>query len=140
MDTEIFVDVINHMATHLTSLVFVFALGFMLFDVVTGIIKAIALKCFSSKKMREGFFHKMGILLVLTVAVAIDSFVAGQFGDIGVVAPIFETSCVYIIIMEISSILENISKINPNLDNTKLMSLFDGIKEKSKEITKEEEK
>lgn len=135
--TDALMTVVNHMSMHVMSAIFIFAMFFMLIDIITGWIKAIATKTFSSVKMREGFFHKMGIILILMVAVAIDSFIAGEFGNIGITAPIFDAACLYIIIMEVSSILENIGKINPHLENTKLMDLFAGIKDKNKEIVSE---
>lgn len=127
------VDIIAHMYEHLTSPVLMFVLGFMVFDIITGLVQAVANKCFSSKKMREGFFHKMAIIFVLFLAIGVDAFVAGEFGDIGIVAPIFNAASIYIVIMELASILENILKLNPNLAGTKLMGLFSGIKEKSDE-------
>lgn len=114
---EIFVDT--------RSIVFLITLCFILLDVVTGYLQAIANNNVRSEKMRQGFWHKLGIIFVLILAGLIDVIVAIGMGEaLGFTAPIFIASCGYIVLMELTSILENIVKMNPELANNKIMGLF----------------
>ena len=89
---------------------------------VTGVIKALKNKCFTSSIMREGLFHKCGSVLCVVFAVLVDY--AQKFIDIGVEIPVALTVCGYIIIMEIGSIIENVCSINPEILPDKLKSYF----------------
>ena len=106
--------------------VFLVTIGFIALDVVTGYSQAIANKCVSSEKMRKGFWHKMGIVFVLILAGMVDICVQiGVGNQIGFATPIFECACAYIIVMELTSILENVCKLNPELANNAIMQIFD---------------
>ena len=118
-------EIISAFENEFTSALFLFTLAFIAFDVITGYAQAIANKDIQSSKMREGFWHKLATILALLLAGAIDVLMGtGIVLEIGITAPIFEAACIYVIVMELSSILENIKKMNPELAGSKLLDLF----------------
>lgn len=80
---------------------------FMVADIISGLIQAVINKTLDSQKMREGILRKA--LLILIVAL---SFVAQYAFNIPAVSKIV---CIYIILMEIISIFENLKKAGINL-------------------------
>ena len=48
--------------------------------------------------------------------------------DLGFTVPLFVPACVYIVLNETASILENIAALNPELAGTRLMQLFKSTK------------
>lgn len=101
----------------------VFALVFILLDVLTGIAKGASQHNLSSEKMKSGFWHKLGIIAALVVAGLLDAAAATGL-DLGFEVPVFEAVCTYVVLMELLSILENISEINPELAGSKLLQLL----------------
>ena len=89
------------------------AVVFHVLDLITGIIGAVRNKDINSAKMRDGLFKK--------------AFLMDNYGaEIGLqirvsVLPII---VLYAVTTEIVSIIENISKINPDLIPEKLKQLF----------------
>lgn len=85
----------------------------IIFDIVTGIIKALKEDGLNSTIMRQGFYHKIGELL------AVGAGCLFQWGstkiDLGIKLPLLDIIGIYIILTEIVSILENIGEINPEL-------------------------
>lgn len=114
-----------------------FALIFIALDILTGLAKGAATSGqegggLSSEKMKAGFWHKLGIISALVVAGLLDA-AAGAGLDLGFQVPIFEAACGYVILMELLSILENISEINPELAGSKLLQLFATTSDKGDE-------
>lgn len=95
---------------------------FIALDFFTGLLKAFATGSFSSKVMRQGLFHKVSLLCVLTLGWLMEY--AQRYIDLGVVVPAGAAACVYIVMMECGSILENLCKTNPELMPDKLCQLF----------------
>lgn len=95
---------------------------FILFDLITGLIKAFKENNFESSIMRMGLFHKCGSLLCVVFGFGVD--IAQQYMDLGVSVPVGSAVCIYISLMEIGSIIENISIINPDIVPKKLKSFF----------------
>lgn len=83
------------------------SLIFILADVISGVISAVIQKNLDSQKMREGLLRKM--LLIIIIAL---SFIAQQTFGISAISKIV---CIYIIVMEIISILENVKKAGIDL-------------------------
>lgn len=83
------------------------SLLFILADIISGVISAVIQKNLDSQKMREGLLRKM--LLVIIIAL---SFIAQQVFGITAISKIV---CIYIIVMEIISILENVKKAGIDL-------------------------
>lgn len=98
----------------------IFAL--IVIDYFTGIFGAVKTDSFSSSKMRQGLFHKLAYLLVIVVAFIIEELAA--FYDLGFVNGIVALVCVWIIITEIGSILENLVVINPAFADNSFMAIF----------------
>lgn len=117
-------DFIQYIAAGFSKWVLWFALLFILLDIVSGYAQAIANHCIDSTKMRKGFWHKFAIILVLVMADIIDAGLNMGMGTMGVTAPIFEVACGYVVVMEMTSILENVKMLNPELAGSKLLKLF----------------
>lgn len=80
---------------------------FMLADVISGFISAVIQKNVDSQKMREGLLRK--ILLIMIIALSF--IVQYTFG----ITSISKVVCIYIIVMEVISIMENIKKAGIDL-------------------------
>lgn len=75
---------------------------FSLCDVLTGFIQAIINNEVQSKVMREGLLHKSLIIIIVFL-----SFVASLTFNISLIS---KAVCIYVIVMETMSILENLGK------------------------------
>ena len=91
----------------------IIVLGFIVFDVVTGLIKAGYNGNYNSAIMRQGGFHKSMEVMAMAVAYFVEYAVA--YVNIGVDVPAVAAVTVYICIMELISILENICAVNPQM-------------------------
>lgn len=91
-------------------------------DYITGIINAIMHNNLSSTKMREGLGHKFTYLCVFFIAWFIDFEM--KHIDIGFHSALTPIVTIGIVLIELSSIIENISKINPELKNAPFMNIF----------------
>ena len=80
---------------------------FMVADIITGFMQAVINKDVDSQKMREGIMRKGLLILVIIL-----SFVAQYAFNIPQVSKVV---CLYIIFMEIISILENVKKAGIDL-------------------------
>lgn len=98
------------------------AAAFIAFDFVTGLYKAGANKCLSGRIMRQGLWHKAGLVLMMCAGFLVDY--AQRFADIGVNVPVGGGVCIYIIMMELVSALENICEGNPEIMPDKICTLF----------------
>lgn len=103
-------------------MIYIIVALFILLDMVTGLIKAFKEKAYTSSVMREGLFHKCGSVLCMVFGVLVDY--TQTLVDIGVTVPVALTICVYIILMEIGSVIENICAINPDILPDKIKGLF----------------
>jgi toxin secretion/phage lysis holin len=97
-------------------------LSFSLADIVTGYIQAIINKNIDSQKMRNGLLHKSLIIIIL-------SFILSFTFNINYISKIVS---IYIIAMELTSIIENLKKAGLHLG--KLGTL---VKEKTENSTEE---
>lgn len=98
---------------------------FIALDVLTGVLQAAMNKEIDSTIMRQGLFRKSAEVLIVIITIAINF--AAQYIDFGANVPLIECMCAYLIVMELSSILENIIKINPDLADNPLFSLFNKL-------------
>lgn len=101
------------------------ALTLMLFDVAAGLAGAVVRHDFSSGKMREGLGHKVMLVLVMCLAVAIETFTE-HVPSLGFQMPLIVPSCVYITLMEVSSVLETVADTVPSIADTPLFRIFSG--------------
>lgn len=91
----------------------IIVLGFIVFDVVTGLIKAGYNGNYNSAIMRQGGFHKSMEVMAMAVAYFVEYAIV--YINIGVDVPAVPVVTVYICIMELISILENICAVNPQM-------------------------
>ncbi len=107
----------------ITALIIV--LMFIAFDILTGWLKALSTGTVDSSIMRKGLFHKLGEIL----AVAFGYLCEFCFPMIGVnfQVPLAAGICVYIVLMETASIVENLAVMNPNIAGI-LNKFFDSEK------------
>lgn len=100
-----------------------FILVLIVLDVVVGLVQAAKNGDYQSAKMREGLFHKIGTILTVALAVLMQGF-CSHIGDTGWDVPLVYGVCLYVAVMEVGSILENLALINPELANTKVFDMF----------------
>lgn len=98
------------------------ALIFHIIDIVSGLIGAIKNHDLRSDKMRDGMFKKVGFIFCYLVAIVIDKY--GNYVGINLSFSILPVIIAYAVATELVSILENITKINPDLKIGKLKDLF----------------
>lgn len=96
--------------------------AFVVMDLATGVMQAVANKTLDSTKMRAGLWHKCGFIMTVILAALVEW--AMQFVDLGFTLPLFVPVCVFITLTEIVSIFENVCMLSPELANSKLAQLF----------------
>ena len=106
--------------------VYVVVCGFIVFDIITGVTKALYKEGLNSTYLRKGLFHKLSEILAIIGCGLIEY--AGKYVNLGIDLPIVNGVAIYICMMELISIVENISVINP-----RLAKLFKPYLEKLKE-------
>lgn len=93
--------------------IYITVLAFIGFDILTGLIKALAKEGLNSTILRKGLYHKLSEILTV--------FGAGllQYGadyiNLGIEIPALIGVSSYICIMELVSIIENLAILNPSL-------------------------
>lgn len=92
---------------------YIIVAGFILSDILTGILQALHSGTLNSTKLREGLFHKLSEILALAFSMGVEY--ACNYMNFGIEVPIFSTVSIYICLMELVSVLENLCKINPAL-------------------------
>lgn len=97
---------------------------FSLADIITGYIAAIINKNVDSQKMRVGLLHKILIILVVLLSFILQFAFSIKF--------LSSSVCIYVIFMEIVSILENVKKAGLDIGK-----LGDILKEKTELTTQE---
>lgn len=103
---------------------------FILFDILTGLLKAWHNKKFDSKIMRQGLFNKMAEILATAFATFLQY--GEKYVNLSIEIPIVPVVTTYICLMELISIIENLCEVNPHL-----AKIFEKYLKKAKE--KEEE-
>ena len=101
-------------------------LVFILVDIIVGVVKAAYKTGFKSAKMREGLFHKLGEILAVVFGALCE--LAFPIVGIDIKIPIVSTICIYLVIMETGSIVENLAVISPNIQKI-LSKVFSAYKE-----------
>ena len=97
-------------------------LFFVATDYITGIAKAIMSENLSSKRMREGLGHKFAYLVLIVVAYMIDVF--NVHVNLGLPVHVYLVTVGGICLIELTSIIENITQINPELKDIPFMRIF----------------
>lgn len=99
----------------------------VLIDYVTGVVNAIMHSKLSSKRMRQGLGHKFAYLAIICVALIVEY--GSDYINLGIELPVFVPACTGICLIEITSIMENCMKINPELAKSNILNIF-GIDKK----------
>lgn len=86
---------------------------FIMFDIISGILKAVYEGNLSSKSMRKGLFNKVGEILALAFSKLLEF--ASAYYELDFDIPLFGAVVAYIVTMETLSIIENISALNPSM-------------------------
>lgn len=112
---------------------------FIILDIVSGVLQAMINHTFQSHKMREGGIRKLYLLVVIIFGVALDY--SQTLIDLGFNLPCLSMICVYISLMEIMSIIENINLGFPNaLPKSLTKILYDAAHEQGVDDEDHEEK
>lgn len=101
----------------------------VLIDYVTGVVNAIMHGELSSEKMRQGLGHKFTYLAIICVALIVEY--GSDYIDLGIELPVFIPVCAGICLIEITSIMENCVKINPELNNSNILNMFNTNRKES---------
>lgn len=91
-------------------------------DYITGVIKAGMQGNISSKRMREGLGHKLAYLILAIMAWFIDTL--NMHLSLGFPIDIFTCTVSGVCLIELTSIIENITAINPELGDAAFMNIF----------------
>lgn len=94
----------------------------VLIDYVTGVVNAIMRGELSSERMRQGLAHKFTYLAVICVALIVEY--GSDYINLGIELPVFIPVCAGICLIEITSIMENCIKINPELSDSNILNIF----------------
>lgn len=87
-------------------------------DILLGFAGAVKRGDVESGKLREGLWHKAGYAGIIVVAYLIQY--AAQYAELGFEVPTVMAVCVYVILTEIVSVVENLCVLNPALVNSPL--------------------
>lgn len=93
--------------------VYIVVCVFILFDVLTGVLKALYNKGINSTALRKGLFHKLSEILTVGGSGLLEY--GATYINLGVDLPLVEATSVYICVMELISILENLASVNTHL-------------------------
>lgn len=104
---------------------------FILLDFISGIVKGAVNANLSSTKMREGLMHKLAFILALLLGWLLE-WSMPILGLPDVFGAIYIGVATYIVLTELTSILENLGDINPELKSSKFMALFQSDNEEGK--------
>lgn len=117
-----FSEIFNNLTFNGLAWQVIATLCFIFADVVTGFICALIKNNLDSKKMREGLLRKM----LLIIIIGLSFIVQYAFFNVNFIS---KAVCLYIILMEIVSILENLKLAGIDIGN---ISKFLKIKENDK--------
>lgn len=101
----------------------------ILIDYMTGVVNAVMHSELSSEKMRRGLGHKFTYLVVICVALIVEY--GSGYIELGIKLPLFMPVCAGICLTEITSIMENCVKINPELSKSNILNIFKVDKKES---------
>lgn len=115
--------------TPINALPLLLVIAWELFDVISGLVKAFATGTFSSTVMRQGLWHKLGILFGMILAYMLQfSTQLIDFSTVGLdmdfELPITVVFGALLILMETGSIIENIAEINPEIAELPVLRRF----------------
>ena len=112
---------------------FTFIFAFNLIDLVFGLLKAIKLKNFKSSKMKKGLIEKSYIMLLYWTIILFELFASRYKIEMTITFLSLELTiskfyAIATILNQITSILENVSKTYPKILPSKIVDIFDNLK------------
>lgn len=93
--------------------IYIVVLSFIGFDILTGFMKAFYKEGINSTVLRKGLFHKLSEIVAVAGAGLFEY--GSSYINLNIDVPLVGAVSTYICIMELISILENISAVNPML-------------------------
>lgn len=99
-------------------------------DYTTGVIRAIYQQELTSQAMKKGLLHKLIYLCIVVVAACFDAL--GVSEDIGLPLDITAICTSAIILIELSSIMENACEVDPGLRDSPIGAMFNKTQPKHK--------
>lgn len=111
----IFANALSEFMCH-NMMPFVVAFAFMFIDVLSGICCGVATHTFSSTKLKQGLWHKLGYILVMCVVAILQIAMFDPNFKVDFDFPLFDVVCYAIVFIELCSIIENATVLNPDLN------------------------
>ena len=102
---------------------FIAVVVFVFIDYITGVVNAAMHSRLNSSKMREGLGHKFAYCVLIFVAYIIDAVQLNS--SLNLPFEMFPIISIGIIAIELTSIIENVCEINPELRKAKFMDIFE---------------
>lgn len=102
---------------------FIAIVVFVFIDYITGVVNAAMHSRLNSSKMREGLGHKFAYCVLIFVAYIIDAIQLNS--SLNLPFEMFPIVSIGIIAIELTSIIENVCEINPELRKAKFMDIFE---------------
>ena len=102
---------------------FIAVVVFVFIDYITGVVNAAMHSRLNSSKMREGLGHKFAYCVLFFVAYIIDAIQLNS--SLNLPFEMFPIISIGIIAIELTSIIENVCEINPELRKAKFMDIFE---------------
>lgn len=115
---------------------FIVTMILIVIDFISGVSAAAKNGELSSKAMRSGLWHKFAYMLVIGASATMDY--ATKHMGIGISMPIFVPVCIAICLTEITSTIENCIKLNPDIKNEKIISIFNKFEQNNNDNESEE--
>ena len=86
---------------------------FIVFDIVTGVIKAVYKGDINSTYLRQGLYHKLSEIFGVIMGILLEY--GATYIELGIDLHLTNIISTYICAMELISIIENICEVNPTL-------------------------
>lgn len=117
--------------SQITQIAILAVLLLILMDWLLGTATALITHSYDSTVARKGIAHKAGELCFVLLAALMDGCIDAGL-DLGITSPVLLGTCIYIIVMEVGSILETIGTLNPDLADSPLFRLLASMQEHRK--------
>lgn len=122
----LFAMITDFMEANITM--FIVTMIFILLDIISGCVVGFITHTFSSTNLRKGLGHKLGYVFIMCAVAVLQVAMFDPNFTLDFDFPLFNVVCGFIIFMEFVSVIENASKLNPNVDQ-----LFGKYFDKSKD-------
>lgn len=104
----------------------------MVLDLATGFAGAVKTNTVKSCRMRDGLWHKAGFVGMITLAYILQY--AAAVADLGITVPAVSAVCIFVILTEAVSVLENLCILNPQIANSPIGKVFSEVGSNNGEV------